>query len=122
MAVALAVMGVLVLIMVYITVAAVRELQWVRDDLQNAADREHAKCIGAVMKFIGDEYAAQVLTVAADDYASAEAHNDLDRISRLVYSPGGPPVPALWLYERAERLRIMADKDWSVDLEVAHVD
>ena len=116
------VLAALLAITMYVCVVLVRELNWTREDLQAATDTEHAKCMAAVMQFVGDEWAAQVLEVAAADYDSPGAQRDLDRIGRMVYKPGGAPVPTLWLQERADRLRIMADKDWDVDLEVAHVD
>lgn len=98
----------LLAVTLYIAAVLGREVHWLREELQTATDTEHSKCMAAVMKYVGDEFAAQVLTVAADDYASASNHAELDRISRLYYQPDGPPVPTLWLHERADRLRIMA--------------
>lgn len=119
MAVAVVILAVLLAVVVYVCIVLVKELHWLREDLQTTADVEHTKCMAAVMKFVGDEWAAQVLEVAASDYASAEAHHNLDRISRTVYKPGGPPVPAIWLRERADLLRIMAGPDFAAAAEHA---
>lgn len=91
----------------YVVIELIKEVVYTKDELQEATDHNHAKCMAAVMAFVGDEFAAQVLTVAAEDYASPTSHGDLDRISRLKFKPGGDPVPTIWLHERAERLRIM---------------
>lgn len=107
MAVACTTLAALLAICLYIIMRAVNEINFLREDLLQAKDVEHTKCMGAVMAFVGDEFAAQVLTVAADDYASVDSHGDRDRIARLQYQPGGPPIPTLWLHERADRLRIM---------------
>lgn len=93
----------------YIIMRCVNEIIFLREDLQQESDATHTKCMGAVMKFVGDEYAAQVLTVAAEDYASVDAQADKDRIGRLMWREDGDPVPSLWLRERADRLRIMND-------------
>lgn len=111
--VAVLVLAALLAVAIYIAMRVTNELMYTRDELQCAADAEHAKCIGAVAAFIGNEWAAQILEVAADDYTSPKAHADLDRIGRLVYRPGGEPVPSLWLRERADRLRV--DDQWGVD-------
>ena len=71
--------------------------------------------MAAVMKFVGDEWAAQVLEVAADDYESPQGHADIDRISRLIYKADGPPVPSIWLRERADKLRILIDRESITD-------
>lgn len=109
--IAVLVLSVIVAILLYMVIRAVNKIDWLHEDLHLTTDREHAKCVAATMAFVGDEFAAQVLDVAADDYASAQSHGGLDRISRLVYKPGGPPIPSLWLRERADRLRIMADAE-----------
>jgi hypothetical protein len=106
-------------ILLYVCIRAVNELLWVREDLQQASDAEHAKCVAATMAFVGDEWAAQILTVAADDYESPKGQQELDRISRLVYKPGGSPLPSIWLRERADRLRIMIDDEQAAILEEA---
>jgi hypothetical protein len=85
----------------------------VKGELQDVTDFEHNKCMGAVMALVGDEWAAQVLDVAAADYASVESQMDRDRIMRLLWHKGGEPVPSIWLRERATRLRI--DRDWGSD-------
>lgn len=102
------VLAVLLALAFYILMRLTNEMMFLREELVLSVDCEHAKCMAAVMQFVGDEFAAQVLTVAADDYGSAEEQSNLARISRLHYQPGGPPVPTLWLGERAERLRIFA--------------
>lgn len=100
-------------VLLYISVRMFNEIHWLREELQTATDTEHVKCMAAVMKYVGDEWAAQVLEVAAADYESGANHSELDRISRLRYQPGGSPVPTLWLQERAMKLRIM--NDWGID-------
>lgn len=101
----------LCLIMAYVVMKIVNEVLYLRDELQMSTDTEHVKCMGAVMKFVGDEWAAQVLEVAAADYENAANHADLDRIGRLLWRPGGSPVPSIWMRERAEKLRIWADSE-----------
>lgn len=116
---------VLCLIMVYVIMRLSNELLYVRDELQMAADAEHAKCMGAVMKFVGDQWAAQVLEVAAADYESAANHADIDRIGRLLWRPDGSPVPSIWMRERAEKLRIWAEPEPepnSLEAAIKHVE
>lgn len=102
------VLGLLLGIAGYVVVRLINEMVYVRDELQIAADVEHAKCMAAVMAFVGDEFAAQILDTAATDYASVENEADLSRIRRLRYKQDGEPVPAIWLRERAERLRVLS--------------
>jgi len=110
--IAVLVLSVLLSICIYVIMRCVSEIGWLRDDVQQAHDTDHAKCMAGVMAFIGNEWAAQILEIAANDYASVDSHQDRDRIGRLLYKPGGPPIPSLWLRERATRLRIEAD--WGV--------
>lgn len=105
-------------VLLYCFIRAVNALAWAKEDLQDVTDTEHVKCMAAVMAFVGDEYAAQVLAVAADDYASVESDADLDRIKRLLWRQDGPPVPSIWLHERADRLRIMADAERTSTLDM----
>lgn len=109
------ILAALLAVAIYLLACAVKKVTWLHEELQVASDTEHTKCMGAVMRFVGNEWAAQVLDVAASDYASATSHSDIDRIQRLVYKPGGPPVPAIWLAERAMKLRIASD--WGIDLD-----
>lgn len=102
-----ATLGVALCITFYVIVRLINEIVYVRDALQDSEDIEHAKCMAAVMQFVGDEFAAQVLDTAATDYDSVENEMDLSRISRLRYTEGGESVPAIWLRERAERLRTL---------------
>lgn len=113
--IAIITLSMLVLILVYMLALAVNRISWLHEDLQASTDAEHSRCMAAVMKFIGDEWAAQILEVAAADYANAENHAELDRIGRLVYKPGGLPVPSLWMQERADRLRIFAAENSTVE-------
>lgn len=94
-----------VVVLVFVAGHFMRESLFLAADLQEVTDAAHAKCMGAVMQYVGDEWAAQVLEVAASDWENVETLHDLDRISRLRYQPGGVSVPALWMEERAAALR-----------------
>lgn len=94
-----------IVVLAYLMFVAVREILFLREDLQQAADTEHAKCMGAVMEFVGNEWAAQVLDVAADDYDAPSGSADMERIRRF-WKQGDAPVPSIWLRQRADRLRI----------------
>lgn len=106
--IAVLVLAVLLAICIYIIMRCVNKIGWLQDDVQQGHDTDHAKCIAGVMAFVGDEFAAQILTVAAADYASVDSHQDRERIGRLRYVQGGPPIPSIWMEERAERLRVMS--------------
>lgn len=107
-AVALVIVSALLCCTVYILALALNRLQWANEEIVMAVDTNHAKCMGAVMSYVGDEFAAQILAVAAEDFDSPQGAMDRTRISRLLYRPDGPSVTALWLHERAEKLRIGA--------------
>lgn len=102
---------VMIAVLGYFLFLALRTILFLREDLQQASDNEHAKCMGAVMRYVGNEWAAQVLDIAAEDYASATSHADLERIRRVKWHQEGPPIPTIWLQERAMRLRI--ESDWT---------
>lgn len=65
--------------------------------------REHSDCLHNIRHYVGDEFAAQVLNVAADDYDSGDEIHRIKVLSRG-YKEGGPSVPAMWLHDRADRL------------------
>lgn len=65
----------------------------------------HAKCIAHIASYVGNEFAAQVLTVAAEDYSSAEGQAEIRELANTKYAPEGPSIPALWLLDRAEGFR-----------------
>lgn len=109
--IAVLVLSVIVAILLFMVIKAVNEIQFLRDDLAQIQDTEHVKCLGAVMAYVGNQWAAQILDVAADDYASVEADADKDRIGRLLWREDGDPIPSIWMRERADRLRIMAEGD-----------
>jgi len=111
----------LLAVAIYIAVLLGREVFWLREELQTTTDHENAKCMAAVMHYVGNEWAAQVLDVAADDYASAANHPNLDRIGRLKYQPGGDPVPTIWMRERADRLRILDPETHSTQMNFNEV-
>lgn len=101
------------LILLYCFMRSVNRVIWLQEDLQFAADQEHAKCMGAVMAYVGNQWAAQVLDIAAADYASVESQGDRDRIGRLLWRQDGDPIPSIWMRERADRLRV--ESDWGID-------
>src|SRR5690606_18033894 len=70
------VLGLLLGIAGYVVVRLINEMVYVRDELQITSDVEHAKCMAAVMAFVGDEFASQILDTAATDYASVESEED----------------------------------------------
>lgn len=114
-------------ILIYAFLRLYNVFNWTREELQSATDAGHAKCMGAVMKFVGDEWAAQVLDVAAADYESAMNHDQLDRIKRVQWTPGGPPVPSIWMRQRASRLRIDMEAEnasiaLAAEVQAAHPD
>lgn len=102
--VALIVLGVIVLILMWMLAQAVNRIAWLNEDLLTAQDTEHAKCIGAVMAYIGDEFASQILRLAAEDYDSVIEKNRMQMLARDHYHTSGPSIPALWLLDRANRL------------------
>lgn len=110
--IAVLVLSVIISILLYMVIMAVNKIDWLHEDLHLATDAEHAKCVGAIMAYVGNEWAAQILDIAADDYASVESQGDRERISRLLWTEGGDPVPAIWLRERATRLRV--ESDWAI--------
>lgn len=100
-----------VLIQLALMVVMYAAMSYLRNELVFVKNSEHAACMAGVMAFVGNEWAAQVLEVAATDYASVEAQQDKDRIGRLVWQSGGEPVPSLWLRERADQLRGETEED-----------
>lgn len=68
------------------------------------AEVDHAKCMALVAAFVGDEFAAQVLMAAAEDYDTAEGQSILVTLSRQVWAADGPSTPSLWLRDRAETI------------------
>lgn len=96
----------LLFVIIGVLLAAVSGLYW---RLQGNGDREHAKCIAHITQYMGDEYAAMVLKAAAHDWDSAEEASRLKVLARLKHKQGGPSMPAIWLNDRAERLRGTAD-------------
>jgi len=100
----------------YLLALCVRQITWMADAAECAKDTEHAKCMAAIMKYVGDEWAAAVLEGAAADYDSVESQRDLDRIRRL-WRQDGPSIPNIWMQERADRIRIMADPDYAAYLD-----
>lgn len=106
LAMALVVVCSALVFLVYILACLFNRIVDLEEEALYARDTEHAKCLGATMKFVGDEFAAQVLEVAASDYDSVDSMTDLQRIGNLVWKQGGDSVPSLWLQERAEKLRI----------------
>lgn len=87
-----------------VLVLALSRMQWLNEELADLRDAEHAKCIGAVMAFVGDEFAANVLRVAAQDFDSVNEMTRLAQIRTQQFILDGPSVPALWLFDRANRL------------------
>lgn len=92
----------LLVCIIIVLVAAVSGLYW---RAQDAEDKAHAKCIAHIAHYVGDEYAAMVLSAAAHDYDSAEEFNHLKVLARMKYQAGGPSMPAIWLRDRADHLR-----------------
>lgn len=117
LAIALVLAIVMLFIAVYVALRCTNEMMFLREDLQQAEKTDHSKCMAAVMQFVGNEWAAQVLDIAAADYASVESQPDKDRIARLQWREDGDPIPTLWLRERAIRLRLEAD--WGSAIEHA---
>ena len=113
--VAVLALSVLLVFALYVAGRLLNEVVYLHDDVQAGHDTDHAKCIAAVMHYVGNEWAAQVLDIAAADYASVESQADKDRIGRLLWREGGDPVPTIWLRERATRLRIEADLGSAVE-------
>lgn len=102
--VAISSLSVVLLICLYIIMRLANEVLFLHEDVQQACDVEHAKCMAAVMAYVGEEFAAQVLRVAADDYESVEEIERLKRLGLERYQPGGSPMPSIWMRDRADRL------------------
>lgn len=92
----------LLVLVIIVLLAACSGLYW---RSEQAEEKEHAKCIAHVAHYVGDEFAAMVLRAAAHDYDSAEEFGRLKVLARMKYAQGGPSMPAIWLEDRANRLR-----------------
>lgn len=64
----------------------------------------HAKCIAHIASYVGNEFAAQVLIAAAEDFDSTDGMADKSRLA-AAWDRNGPSIPAIWMTERAETLR-----------------
>lgn len=112
---AVVVLATLLAIVLYMLARAVNEILFLNDDLRQALDTDHTECMTLVMKAVGDEFAAQIFEVAADDWESVEEQDRKKVLYRAHYKgEDGPSLTAIWLRHRAAKLRIMADTDWTV--------
>lgn len=83
-----------------------QRIEFLTDAHDDIREQEHAKCIGAVMEFVGNQFAAKVLEAASRDWDSVEERSNGNMANaRRKHSPTSPSVPAIWLMDRADRLR-----------------
>jgi hypothetical protein len=85
-------------------VGACFKIERLEREAEATGEHEHAKCLSMVGAFVGDEFAARVLTAAADDYDTAEGQASVQRLIHTVWAPDGPSMPSLWLRDRAETI------------------
>lgn len=74
------------------------------EDARQEEKANHAACIAHVAHYTGDSFAAQVLRLAAQDLQSVEGQATLREIANTEWKPGSPPIPSLWLLDRADQL------------------
>lgn len=68
-------------------------------------DVDHAMCISHVSHYVGNEFAASVLRAAAEQYASPDGQHEAKVIANSrEYRLDGPPIPSIWLNNRADAL------------------
>lgn len=113
------VLNAVLLVIIVALIAACSGLYW---RAQGNGDRAHAKCVAHIAHYVGDEFAASVLVQAAHDYDSVEEHSRMKVLARLRYQNNGPSMPAIWLLDRADRLRGNAQADMVSYVEATQAD
>lgn len=71
-------------------------------------DVNHAKCIAHVSHYTGNQFAAQVLLAAAEDYTSPEGQHEVAVIAHRNQS-SVEPIPSLWMRARAVEFQKVVD-------------
>lgn len=94
------------LIVLYVIVIRQMDTDDAMFNLAKEREQDHAKCMAMVAAFVGDTFAAQVLTAASVDYDSPEGQVELRMLAQNSWVEGGTSMPALWLRERAKSILV----------------
>lgn len=97
------------LITVIALVLATKRINEMGQETIGVEHTDHAKCIAHIAHYVGNEFAAQVLVAAADDFGSMDGQANLRRLA-VGWQEGDGPVPALWLRDRADSIRGLDDE------------
>jgi hypothetical protein len=97
----------IVIVLLVVIAAMFGFLLWqnrIVESLLRNRDIDHAKCMSHIAHYTGNQFAAMVLTSAADDYASAQGQYEVDVIIQSGAFSDNEPIPAVWMRGRASDL------------------
>lgn len=86
--------------------------RWFLRERREDAIREkaaHAMCLAHIAHYVGNHFAAEVLKAAGEDYNSPQGQHDIAVIAREQWAQGGPSVPSIWMFNRADALIVEVD-------------
>lgn len=96
----------LVLLVAFLADEVIRLRHYLNEDLED----DHAKCIAHIADVTSKRFVAVALDDLAERYDSIDEKHIIEKIKREEWTPGGPSLPALWLYHHADRLYPQKDE------------